>query len=122
MSDINTTTAQDKLGAAQPYLENSHKSALIQETLLGLSITQSTTAKQNVKPVVTISRCPYHRPILNLIDFPGDKVKGSSGLLRYFQEKSEHQGPIFLRPDNGIVSLHKSCTCEEHLGEDGSKL
>ncbi|KAK5192318.1 hypothetical protein LTR99_010553 [Exophiala xenobiotica] len=56
------------------------------------------------------SYCAYHNPILNLRP-PVEQPRRYGTMDRFLQEGPADQSAIFNRPDNGVVSISKGCTC-----------
>ncbi len=54
--------------------------------------------------------CAYHDPILNLRPTVG-QPRRSGTMDRFLQEAPADQSAIFNRPDNGMLSISKGCTC-----------
>ncbi|KAK5454308.1 hypothetical protein LTS15_006308 [Exophiala xenobiotica] len=58
------------------------------------------------------SYCAYHNPILNLRPPPAVEQPRRYGTMdRFLQEGPAEQSAIFNRPDNGMLSISKGCTC-----------
>ena len=56
------------------------------------------------------SLCAYHNPILNLRP-PVEQPRRSGTMDSFLLEGPADQSAIFNRPDNGMLSISKGCTC-----------
>lgn len=92
------------------------------QTLPKLAPSSSTRSKPKLQPAEKYQRCPYHEPIIQLVSFPSDGTRGLAGMDRYLKEESDVQYAVFLRPDDGLLSLEKNCICGQNPKKDNSKL
>lgn len=101
----------------------SQVSALTQPILLEPTANAFTLKELKLDSVQNIyPRCLYHEPIIQLVQFPSNSTRGYFGMDRYLREESEQQYAVFLRPDDGLLSLDKNCTCGYNPKKDASKL
>jgi hypothetical protein len=62
-----------------------------------------------------VNACPYHGPVLN---FESTKSQPEqTAMTRWLAEGPHEAYAVFVRPDNGRLSVSKSCDCETLGGE-----
>lgn len=69
--------------------------------------TTTTQAASNAVPNPII--CPYHGPILAMMQNVGGK--NLSPMERFLGEGASEQSAMFTRPDNGKLSIERGCLC-----------
>jgi hypothetical protein len=62
------------------------------------------------KSTSVISRCPYHDPLLRL-SLQQNQPRDAGVMERFLLEGPALQSAVFIRPDNGLLSISKGCTC-----------
>ncbi|OCK75362.1 hypothetical protein K432DRAFT_264778, partial [Lepidopterella palustris CBS 459.81] len=53
--------------------------------------------------------CPYHDPILQMVQTAGPR--GLDPMDRFLSEGVSEQSALFRRPDTGQLSTNKGCLC-----------
>ena len=55
--------------------------------------------------------CPYHGPVLSLRQTSFQSGKGLDAMRRFMAEGPHDQASLFNRPDTGLPSTARGCTC-----------
>lgn len=116
MSSNVAATTQAGRASAQSDATNAPRPSESQLILLGLSIDPSSITMPEPTASTITPACSYHSPMLQSLRARSDGTEGNAGLDRYLKEKSDQGAVVYLRPDNGLVSLYKGCTCAEQQG------
>lgn len=69
----------------------------------------------------SLRSCPYHDPILRLS--LEEKQLCHTGIMdRFLLEGPADQPAVFNRPDNGMLSISKGCTCLTKVEKGAARL
>ncbi|KIW64178.1 hypothetical protein PV04_09131 [Phialophora macrospora] len=66
-------------------------------------------------------RCPYHDPLLRL-PLPDNQPRDATVMERFLLEGPAVQSAVFNRPDNGLLSISKGCTCLDKVEKGVARL